>query len=412
MGYSSVRSAATDEKTLHSGNSVWHGSSGASVKTRELKHSIKADVVVVGAGISGAFMAHALAPRYERVVVVDRRPPLHGATAASTAMLQYEIDQPLTKLTEKVGAARAARAWRRSYGATQDLVNLVRREGLRCGLARRQALYLAGNDMGARGLKRESKERNRIGIPGEYLDKKQLGAAFGIDRAGAIVSPKSAIANPVQLAAGLLRRACEAGADIYSPVNIEDVIATRHGVILDTGRHFIEAKQVVFCTGYEVLKGLPQKGTKITSSWAVSSPPHAKYPRWLDHTLVWEAATPYLYLRTTPDGRLIAGGEDEDIDLPSYRSRSLDRKSARLAAKVRALIPGVELRPSHKWTGAFGESANGLPFIDRVPDMPGCFVVMGFGGNGTIYSMLASQIVPGLLKGRMHSDAALYGFRD
>ena len=401
---------ATPEKQLTAGNSVWHDSRGARVPSRALTESIKADVVVVGAGISGALMAHALAPRYERVVVVDRRAPLHGSTSASTAMLQFEIDEPLTTLAEKVGAANAARAWRRSFRATQDLVSLVRRERIHCGLAGRDALYLAGSGMGARGLERESKARNRAGIPGFYLDKHALRDAFGIGRTGAILSPKSAVANPVQLAAGLLRRAAENGAEIYSPVNIQDVIATRHGVVLDTGRHFIEARQMVFCTGYEVLKGLPKKKTKITSSWAIASRPNANYPRWLDRTLVWEAATPYLYLRTTPDGRLIAGGEDEDIDLPSYRSRSLDRKSDRLAAKVGALIPGLELKPSHKWTGAFGESEDGLPFIDAVPDMPGCFAVMGFGGNGTIYSMLASQIVPSLLKGRSDRDARLYRF--
>ena len=402
--------AVTPEKQLTAGNSVWHGSHGTRVKSRTLKESIKADVVIVGAGISGAFMAHALAPRYENVVVVDRRSPLHGSTSASTAMLQFEIDEPLTLLSEKVGSANAARAWRRSFLVTQDLIRLVRRERIHCGLSQRSALYLAGNDMGARGLERESKARNRAGIPGGYLNQRSLRDAFGIDRTGAILSPNSAVANPVQLAAGLLRRAISKGAKIYSPANVQDVIATAHGVVLDTGFHFIEAKQVVFCTGYEVLKGLPKKRAKITSSWAISSRPDASYPRWLDHMVVWEAATPYLYLRTTPDRRVIAGGEDEEIDLPSYRSRSLGSKSARLVAKVGALIPGLELKPSHKWTGAFGESDDGLPYIDAVPDMPRCFAVMGFGGNGTIYSLLASQIVPCLLRGPADRDAVLYRF--
>lgn len=402
----------TPVKDLRTGNPVWRGSSGVSLRYGALRASTRADVVVVGAGISGAFMAHALAPRYERVIVVDRRAPMHGATSASTAMLQFEIDEPLTELAGKIGWTRADRAWRRSFRATQDLVRIVTGEGISCGLERRQSLYLAGNDMGARGLERECEARNRIGLPGRYLNRQAVRDAFGIDRTGAILSPKSAIANPVQLAAGLLRRAILRGAELYSPVNIQDVLATRHGVVLDTGRHFIEAKRVVFCTGYEAVKGLPKKETKITSSWAIASPPHAAYPRWLDRTVVWEAATPYLYLRTTPDGRVVAGGEDEDVDLPSYRSRSLERKSARLVAKVRDLIPELELKPSHKWSGAFGESNDGLPLIDAVPGMANCFAVMGFGGNGTIYSVIASQIVPGLLKGRPDGDAALYRFGD
>jgi glycine/D-amino acid oxidase-like deaminating enzyme len=404
--------SVTPKKDLRAGRSVWEESEGASVRTVALRSSTRADVVVVGAGISGAFMAHALAERFANVLVLDRRRPAEGATSASTAMLQFEIDEPLTRLADKIGSAHAARAWRRSFQATQDIVRLVKREGIRCGLERRDALYLTGNDMGSRGLEAECKARNRAGLPGEFLDKRALREKFDIERTGAILSPKSAVANPVQLAAGLLRRAAAMGARICSPVNVCDVIATPHGVMLDTGQHFIEARHVIFCTGYEVLKGVPRRGVKITSSWAAASRPRAAYPDWLDRTVVWEAATPYLYLRTTPDGRLIAGGEDEDVDSPAYRRRSIAGKSARIAAKVRKLIPGASFRPAYEWAGAFGESADGLPVIDAVPSMPGCFAVLGFGGNGTVYSMIAAQIIPTLLTGSPHRDAELYRFRD
>ena len=296
--------SVTNEKRLRAGNSVWERSPGTHLRTRRFTDSTRADVVIVGAGVTGAFMAYALAGRYDKVVVVDRRLPAHGSTTASTAMLQWEIDTPLTELHDKIGTM-ASRAWRRSYRATQNLVKLVETENLRCGLARRQSLYLAGNDMGFRGLETELKARKRAGLAGEYLSAADLRARFGIDRTGAILSPGSAIANPVQLATGLLRRAMADGVQFYSPVEIENVVATQHGVILDTGTHFIEAKHAIFCTGYELLKGLPTKGTKITSSWAIATPPRAHYPKWLDNTVVWEASTPYLYMRTTPDGRLV-----------------------------------------------------------------------------------------------------------
>jgi glycine/D-amino acid oxidase-like deaminating enzyme len=403
--------SATQEKRLLSGSSIWAHSAGTGLRVNSLHDSVKTDVVIVGAGISGGFMAYALAGRFENVAVVDRRTPAHGSTLASTAMLQWEIDTPLSELGDKIGPARAARAWQRSYRATQDLVSLVRGENIRCGLERRNSLYLAGNDMGARGLEDEMKARRRAGLPGEYLDKAALREQFGIDRTGAIHSPDSAMANPMRLATGLLRRAMAQGVKVYSPVTIKDVVATDHGVILDTGAHFIEARHAVFCTGYELLKGLPHKGTKITSSWAIATRPGTHYPPWLDETLIWEASDPYLYMRSTTDGRLVIGGEDEDIDLASYRARSIARKSARLAAKAKKLIPDLELSVSHRWTGAFGESDDGLPIIDAVPDMPNCFAVMGFGGNGTIYSMIASQIVPTLLRGRPDKDADIFRFR-
>jgi glycine/D-amino acid oxidase-like deaminating enzyme len=401
--------SATVEKTLRSGTSVWAGS--AKTWTHALKDSIRADVVVVGAGVSGAFMAQSLAKRFDKVVVVDRRAPAHGSTMASTAMLQFEIDTPLTELSEKIGPSKAARAWRRSWRATQAIAKLVDQEGIRCGLRRADSLYLAGDSMGSRGLQKEMKARHRAGLPGEFLDAKRLREIFGIDRTGAIFSPGAASADPVALTQGLLQRAIRDGVSFYSPVEITDVVATSHGVVLDTGKHFIEAKHAVFCTGYELLKGIPRKGTKITSSWAIASRPHAKLPRWLAGTLVWEAADPYLYMRTTPDGRLIVGGEDEDIDLPSYRARSMVHKTARLTAKAKKLIPGLDFTLSRQWTGAFGESDDGLPIIDRVPDMPNCIAVMGFGGNGTIYSKIASEIMPTLLRGRPDKDADIFRFR-
>jgi glycine/D-amino acid oxidase-like deaminating enzyme len=400
--------SATHQKDLRTGNSLW---TIRKFKRQPLKDSIRADVAIVGAGVSGAFMAQALAKQFENVVVLDRRAPAEGSTTASTAMLQWEIDIPLTELSEKIGPTKAMRAWRRSFRATQALQRLVGELQIVCELSPRSSLYLTGDRLGSRAMLKESRARHRAKLPGEYLDVTQLREMFGIDRTGAIFSPGSAGANPVKLTRGLLRHAKKLGAKMFWPVEVEDVIATKHGVILDSGEHFIEAKYVVFCTGYELLKGIPENRAKITSSWAVATRPRVKYPRWLDEVLIWEAAEPYLYMRTTPDGRLIAGGEDEDIDLPSYRARSLERKSSRIVKKVETLIPDIEFSPVHEWSGAFGESLDGLPFIDAVPDMPNCFVVMGFGGNGTIYSKIASEIVPTLIKGRADKDADIFRFR-
>src|SRR5690348_1303692 len=107
----------TPEKKLRSGRSVWNTSPGRAIAHQRLTRSEKVDVAIIGAGVSGAFMAHALAPRYDRVVILDRRAPASGSTSASTAMLQFEIDVPLIRLREKIGPVKAARAWKRSYQA-------------------------------------------------------------------------------------------------------------------------------------------------------------------------------------------------------------------------------------------------------------------------------------------------------
>lgn len=402
--------ALTPRKRLHAGRSVWSDTRHPPLAVHVLKNSLRCDVAIVGAGISGAFMAHALSRRHD-VVVLDRREPAMGSTHASTAMLQYEIDTPLTKLADRIGPAKAVRAWRCSFRATQDLIRMVRAEKIACGLGERSALYLAGNAMGARGLEKEARARNRAGLSCEFLPAKELRARYGIDRTGAIFSTGAAVADPVALARGLLRKARGQGARLFAPCDVRSVMATRHGVMLDAGSHFVEAKYVVFCTGYESVKGLPSRGTRITSSWAAATAPHAGYPAWLDRTLIWEASKPYLYTRTDGQGRLIVGGEDAELDSPSYRAETLGRKAKRLADKTHRLLAGITPQWTHAWAGAFGESDDGLPIIDAAPGLPGCFVVKGFGGNGTIYSMIAARMMPGLIGGRRPADADIFRFR-
>jgi glycine/D-amino acid oxidase-like deaminating enzyme len=399
-------------KKLRTGRSVWSAAEHSHPRTHRLAKDLQTDIAIIGAGISGSFMAHALSRISNDVIVLDRREPGLGSTHASTAMLQFEIDVPLTELAEKHGFDHGRRAWLRSWRATQNVIRLVRREKIACGLSGRHTLYLAGDALGARGLKKEAQVRASIGLDCEFLSAPSLRTRYDLDRTGAILSPGAAVADPVALSRGLLAIAMRRGAKLYSPVDVKQVMATKHGVAIDTGHHFIQARRAVFCLGYKTMKGVPARGVKITSSWAAATAPHLDYPRWLDETLIWEASKPYLYLRTTPDTRLIVGGEDAQLDSPSYRADTLLRKARRLRKKMEKLLPGLDIAWSYVWAGAFGESTDGLPMIGRLGGMPNCYAVMGFGGNGTIYSTIAAQMMPTFLRGKTPADADVFAFRD
>ena len=398
------------KKRLRTGRSLWSDVHHRANPVLRLNESLKCDVAIVGAGVSGAFMAYELSRYYQNVVILDRRQPGMGSTHASTALLQFEIDTPLIQLTDQIGSARANRAWQSSYRATRALLKMLEDEKFRCGFQERNALYLTGDLLGSRGMESEARARNRAGIPSQFLLRRELKGQFGISRTGAIYSEDAGIVDPVALTYELLARARRRGARIFSPVEVKQAMCGRGGVVLSAGSHFVESKAVIFCTGYEIIPGLPPAGAKVTSSWAAATGPGATYPAWLDRTVVWEAAEPYLYLRTDGAGRLIVGGEDAELDSPSYRAKTLQRKAQQLVVKTRRLFE-VEPKWKHVWAGAFGESKDGLPLIGEVPGMQKCFAVMGFGGNGTIYSFIAAKLMPALIKGRATTDAKLFAFR-
>ena len=86
----------TKSKDLRTGRSVWQAGRASPVPHRPLTRDIETDVLVIGAGITGAMVADALSAEGFKVAVVDRRGPANGSTTASTALVQYAIDTPLT----------------------------------------------------------------------------------------------------------------------------------------------------------------------------------------------------------------------------------------------------------------------------------------------------------------------------
>ena len=87
------------------------------------------------------------------VVIVDRRGPVQGSTAASRALVAYELDAPLIELRRKIGKRNAMRAWQRSRLAVASLRALLRERCLEAQA--RDSLYLAGTSLGADDLRRE-----------------------------------------------------------------------------------------------------------------------------------------------------------------------------------------------------------------------------------------------------------------
>ncbi|CAH0215368.1 FAD-binding oxidoreductase [Roseomonas sp. CECT 9278] len=397
-------------RDLRTGTPVWLADGAAAPRAQAVPDGLAVDVAIIGGGISGALIADALLQAGRGVAVFDRRGLVAGSTPASTALLQFEIDQPLTILSRKIGRERAARAWWRSAAAVDQLRARVADLDLRCGMRERDTIYLPGNVLNATALREEAEARARIGLRSRHVDRAALHALCGIERPGAIISHGAAEADPARLTRGLWRSAQARGAQLFAPVDIADIAPRRGGLRLATAQgSTFRARAVVHATGYEVSPALRPRGHSIISTWALATRPQPD-AIWPGRSLIWEAADPYLYIRSTPDGRIILGGEDEEFADAERRDRLIPRKVARLQAKAARLMPWVDWTPDFTWAGCFGQSSTGLPAIGAVPDMPGCYAALGYGGNGITFSMIAAQMISRALQGLADPDADIFGF--
>ena len=286
-------------------------------------------MLVVGAGISGALIAEMLARDGHRVLVVDRRGPALGSTAANTA----------SSSTTRADAKR------------------------------------------------------RLGITG----------------AAGLLSHGNFALDPRRLTAGYLRAAHTAGGRLAAPVEVVEIDNTRQGVVAHSRTARIACRTVVFATGYEFPDFVPISCHRLISTYAMATRPQ---PRrlWFEQCLIWEASDPYLYGRTTPDGRAIFGGEDEDFVDEGARDALLAEKVKAIGRKAKHLFPDLDTAPDFAWTGTFGSSDSGLPTVAPISRHARCWAVLGYGGNGITYSRIAAEIIRTALAGRTDPDADLYAF--
>ena len=197
----------------------------------------RCDVVVVGAGITGALAADALSREGMDVVVVDKREPGVGSTAASTAILLYETDAELARLSAMVGGQRAVRSYALGRDAIGELQALCDELPASCNYTPLAGLYLASSRRDISRLREEVALRRRFGFDVTWLDRRELRNSFGLCAAGAIRTTEAATLDPLQLTRQLLFRAARAGARVYrgttvsshQPVGTRVVVRTKDG---------------------------------------------------------------------------------------------------------------------------------------------------------------------------------------
>jgi len=399
----------TPDLDLVSGAPFWPLAAGLLGVYPPLRADEKCDVAVIGAGITGALVAHTLTEAGLDVVVVDRRDVAQGSTAASTALLSWELDTELADLSNMIGLDGAVRAYRRSLEAIVSIERLTTLMHDRCGFSRRPSLYLATRKRDVARLQREAELRATQGLPSEFWSARRLAASSCFRAPGAIRSEGGGEIDPYRFTHALLALARSRGARIFDRTEIVEERASRRGVKLVSQRGpVIRAERAVMALGYEIPRPLRRDLVALSSTYVLITEPMEPCAGWEDRCLVWDSARPYTYMRWSADGRVLIGGEDEPFRSPARRDRLLPRKVKRLVRRLGNLLPNLSPEPAFAWTGTFGETKDGLPFVGEWAGAPGRIFALGYGGNGITFGVIAAEIVRDLCLGRPSRDAALY----
>ena len=399
-----------NDTDLRTGAAFWPVRDGLLGTYPPLDTNERCQVVVIGAGITGALAAHRLSEAGCDVVVVDRHDAGWGSTAASSGLLLYETDTTLTDLAATLGIDTAVRSWRLGREAIDQIERLCDWLGP-SGFARRPSLYLASSRWAARGLKSECALRAAHGFDVEWRDRAALHRRHGLRAAAAIYSEGEAEIDPYRFTQLVLADVRRRNGRVYDRTEVTRVHTTERGVTLETDRGpTITADRLVVAAGYDLDRQLGKSAGTLNSTWAVVSEPVADLSWWPGRSLVWETRRPYLYLRTTEDDRVMIGGEDEPWSSRHANTRLLRSKAQRLVERLSGVFPLPSVEVAYAWAGVFGATRDGLPYIGSRPGHPHTWFALGYGGNGITFSMVAANLIRDWWTGCANPDGQLFAF--
>lgn len=212
----------------------------------------QADVVVVGAGLTGLSAAHRLASAGRDVLVLDAEEPGAGASARNAGMLGKAGRQSLLLLSREIGRDKAVEFFREQAAIFQESVDRIQSGKLECDFR------ISGRFIGALsqkhydGLAREFEARGKL-LGEEYeLVPGSAAGEMGSDKYyGGVVVRDSASLNPARYTRAMLLRAEKAGAKIIGHARVTRLAQEADRWVVSVGRHRIRAGQVLVATnGY------------------------------------------------------------------------------------------------------------------------------------------------------------------
>jgi len=346
-----------------------------------LDADVRADVAVVGGGITGLSTALHLARSGAAVVLLEAEELGFGASGRNGGQVNPGLKLDPDTVERDFGTDLGGRMNALAASAPALVFELVTRYGIACDARQNGTLRAAVHARHAAAIRRTCVQLERRGAPVELLEGDALVRATGTDRyACALLDRRGGDLNPLMYARGLARAAIEAGARVHSQSRARGMRRVDGGWRLDAGRATVTAKHVVLATnGYtdRLWPGLRRTVVPLFGAIAATAPLADAARRIIlpDRPVLYESGNITVYYRIDSRHRLLIGGRGpmREIDTPAAIPHL-----TRYAAKLWPFLEGIEW--THAWGGRLAMTRDHYPHVHE--PAPGVLICLGYNGRG------------------------------
>lgn len=342
-----------------------------------------ADVVVVGAGLTGCSAALTLAKSGTDVLVLDAERPGFGASTRNGGMIGGGYRLTYQEMIRKYGQETALRLLTESHvDSLKFAANRIRDEAIDCdyhsyGRFRGQ-WNKAEYDATARGL---DDLRKLVDVNIDMVPKSEQRREIGSDLYyGGMMLHDHGGLHPGKYLNGLLNAAARAGAKVLGETPVTRVTRQGDGFLVETTRGVVKAAQVLMATNGYTSPDFPHLKRRMipVSSFLIAS--EELSPELVDdimpgRRMYVETRHRHCYFRLSPDEkRFVLGGRAGMSKIPQGRATRV------LSGLMRQIFPQLSTtKITHSWTGHTGFTFSFLPHIGQ---FDGIWHAMGYSGSG------------------------------
>ena len=366
------------------------------------------DVIVIGAGVSGASIGYQLARQSDRrVAVVDARPPVGGISGRTFGQIRQHYSNELM-VRMALRGFHCIRNWATEVGYGDPGY-------IRLGYM----LIVTENQID--GLRRNVELGRRLGVDTRFVGPDEIAAVeplVNVERlAGGAYEPDGGYIDVTKMVLSWLGAATAAGAEVLSPLAVEEILVYDGAVAgVATARGVIAAPLVVVATGAWARDLLDPLGVHVPIERRrldlamLEQEPGARAL----HTFITDGNS-NLVIRPDMGRRVLAVAyppEMPEVDDPLADAPPVDHEdhAARIRRAVAERLPSMAIAKTLSTTsGAYDITPDYHPVLgwaNEIADVTGLYLAVGFSGHGLKLSPSVGEIAASHVLGTEQTGSA------
>lgn len=349
------------------------------------------DTIIVGAGITGVTLAKELQNRGLNCLIIEKENPGFGTTGGTTAHINNFFDSSYDEIIKNFGEESAVLLAKSAKESVQYIKQNIIKYHISCDFNECSYYLFSAEEKQDKKLDDILEAHQKVGIQTEETFK----IPFSLEFRKAIEIKGQSQFHPLLYINKLLKEYTKKGGEIITETQVKDYKNKNGTVTVTTDNDSVfRAKNLVWATH------IPPGNNRFSVLLA----PYRSYVLTVqlenpvkEMAQIADLYDPYHYARYHKSDNtcyLIVGGFDHKTGDEKDTEKHFEELKKYVDDNFRYK------KIAAQWSSQFYQSADGLPYIGKMPGEDNIYVSTGFTGNGMTFGTMTSLVIPDLIEGK------------